>query len=187
MKSLVAAVVLVGLSVPFAGASDKPAPLPTPSTVLPEKDSRLAKRPGAQTQRIGVLTYYSNAGGGYTFMEGEQIAFYALPYLPTTYQRAQTRLVTENRNGLIEDTAIAETVDVFTIGKSKMPFGGQTFYRPGKLRHPDDVCREHIPIAIWTRATPDGEFSLSIMTEDSKTRLKLKSIVPVLEHAEHAP
>src|SRR5580704_10890319 len=83
MRPFLAAALLVGLSVAIAVADDKPAPPPKSSTVPPEKDSRLAKRPGARTQKIGVLTYYANAGGGYTFSEGEHIAFYALPYWPT--------------------------------------------------------------------------------------------------------
>jgi hypothetical protein len=41
------------------------------------------------------------------------------------------------------------------------------------------------PIAKWTRDTTEGKFRLSILAEDSETRLKLKSIVPVLEHGEH--
>ncbi|HEV3300392.1 MAG TPA: hypothetical protein VG055_12170 [Planctomycetaceae bacterium] len=172
---------VVGLSAPIAKAADEPTATPSKSsTVRPDKDVRLACLTNAKPQKIGVLTYYQNAGGGYTFLEGKEIAFYALPYLPTTYQRVQTRLVTVNRNGLIEDTAIAETVNVFTVGKSKMPFGGQTLYRPGI---PDTFRPEHIPIAIRTRATPDGDFSLSIMDEDHKTRLRLKSISPVLERA----
>jgi hypothetical protein len=46
-------------------------------------------------------------------------------------------------------------------------------------------CREDSPIAQWTRDTPAGEFLLSLMDVDSQTRVKVKSIVPVLEHAEH--
>jgi hypothetical protein len=184
MLRTLAFIAVVGLSVCVAEGDDKPTPTTSEAKAAPpDKDSRLAKLTDVPPQKIGVLKYYPNKGGGYTFFEGKEIAFCALPYLPTTYQRRQTRMVTENRNGLIEETLLAETVNVFTIGKSQMPFGGQTLYRPGKIRDPDNVCREHIPIAIWTRATPDGEFSLSIMTEDSKTRLKLKSIVPVLEQA----
>jgi hypothetical protein len=47
--------------------------------------------------------------------------------------------------------------------------------------------RTDIPIAKWTRDTPDGQFRLSIKEEDHETRLKLKSIVPVLEHASKTP
>jgi hypothetical protein len=48
------------------------------------------------------------------------------------------------------------------------------------------LLRVDTPLAKWTRDTPNGQFRLSIMSDDHETRLKLKSIVPVLEHAEHA-
>ncbi len=58
--------------------------------VAPESDSRLAKLSGEQSQQIAVngvtLTYYANKGGGYTFLNADQILFYSLPYSPTTYK-----------------------------------------------------------------------------------------------------
>jgi hypothetical protein len=43
--------------------------------------------------------------------------------------------------------------------------------------------RDGFPIATSSRDTADGRFRLSIMADDRETRLKLKSITPVLEHA----
>jgi hypothetical protein len=112
--------------------------------------------------------------------------FYALPFLPTTYQVVRTRFVVETRNGIQTARHVVETVKVFTIGKETIPFGGQTLYRIGATpQRPRDRRREDVPIAKWTRDTPDGQFRLSIMSDDYETRLKLKSIVPVLERAEH--
>jgi len=177
MRGMLAVLVVVGLSVGVADADD--------NTLTPENDVRLAKLSDAKPQKIGVLTYYPNKGGGYTFLEGEQIAFYALPHLPSTYQLVETRLVMKNRAGpIIVDS---ETVTIFTTGKSEMPFGGQTLYRPGRRRLPDNCRPEHIPVAIWSRGTPDGKFQLSIMDENRESRLKLKSIVPVLENASKHP
>ena len=212
MKPLCAVVLLVGLSVPIAKADEKPTaavivrpvnggqspfhPIAAPSKpVTPENDSQLAKVPEAQSQKIGILTYYPNKAGGYTFLEGKQIAFYALPYLPTTYKHEAifVSVMWWKRN-------VVESRTLKTIGTSNMPFSGQTIYRsemkevedpgahfPARSRlRPRTFVREDIPIAKWTRDTPDGQFRLSIMSDDYETRLKLKSIVPVLGHAEHA-
>jgi hypothetical protein len=166
MRKTLALILLFGLSGPIAEADDKPAPPPpTLSTLAPEKDWRLAKQPDAQLQKIGVLTYYPNNGGGYTFTEDATILFCALPYEPTTRQ--------------IENMVLS------IVGPSKMPFGGQTVYRSQIIRSFDEPHRLDTPIAKWTRDSPNGKFRLSIMADDSETRLKLKSIVPVLEHAEH--
>ncbi len=178
MRPLLAAVLLVGQSVPIAAAVDKATP--PPSTVAPEDDLRLAKLAHAQPQTIGILKYYPNNGGGYTFVEHEHIAFYSLPYMPSTYWVR----VDVFRMGKVRHT----TTVLGTIGTSTMPRGGQTFYRsemkkivPGM----DDLRRDDTPLAKWTRDTPDGQFHLSIIAEDSETRVKLKSIIPALEHAEH--
>jgi hypothetical protein len=178
MRPFVAAVLLVGLSVAIAKADGNPTP--PPSMVAPEDDSRLAKQTGAQPQKIGVLSYYPNNGGGYTFVEHAHIAFYSLPYMPSTYRVG----VSEFQAGQVRHT----TAVLGIIGTSTMARGGQTLYRsemkeivPGVA----DRRREDAPIAKWTRATPDGHFHLSIIAEDSETRVKLKSIVPVLERAEH--
>jgi hypothetical protein len=65
-----------------------------------------------------------------------------------------------------------------------MPFGGQTLYRAGTTQKPsDDRRREDVPIAKWSRDAPGDKLRLSISDEDRETRLKLKSIVPVLENA----
>jgi hypothetical protein len=185
MRPLLAAVVVVGLSVRIAKADDKPTPPPSePSTVAPEKDVRLACLANATPQKIGVLTYYPNKGGGYTFMAGERIEFYSLPYMPTAYQAERTVHVIENRNGNLVARPIVQRINLATIGTAKRPFGGQTIYR-SLMTGPGfgTLHRTDIPIAKWTRDTPDGQFRLSIKEEDHETRLKLKSIVPVLEHA----
>jgi len=178
MRPLLAVVLLVGLSVPIAEAVDKPTS--PPSRVAPEDDLRLAKLANTQPQTIGILKYYPNNGGGYTFVEHEHIAFYSLPYMPSTYWV---------RVDVFQEGQIRHTTTVLgTIGTSTMPRGGQTVYRsemkklvPGV----DDRRREDTPIAKWTRDTPDGQCRFSIIAEDSETRVKLKSIIPALEHAEH--
>jgi hypothetical protein len=179
MKTFLAVSLLIGLSVGIADADDKAT---TPPVGWPENDSRLAKLNDAEPKRIGILTYYPNEMGGYTFLEREHIVFYALPYLPTTYPGLRARSVVETRNGKQTARVIFENVNIIGCGTSKMPFGGHTLYRPGFT---PGHCQD-IPIAKWSRDTPNGKFQLSILAEDSETRLKLKSIVPVLEHAEHA-
>jgi hypothetical protein len=175
MRPLLTAVFLLGLTVPIAEADAKTTPPPKLSRLTPANDSRLAKAKGVQPQKIGVLTYYPNNGGGYTFIQEKYIIFYALPYVPTSCEGQEMSLM-----------AILVR-DVSTIGPSKMAFGGQTVYRSVMLFTPQGPsCREDIPIAKWTRDTADGKFHLSILEGDRETRLKLKSIVPVLERAEHA-
>jgi hypothetical protein len=73
---------------------------------------------------------------------------------------------------------------VYIVGTWKMPFGGQTIYR-SQMRNFSGMepYREDIPIATWARNALEDKFQLSIIAKDSETRLKLKSIVPVLEHA----
>jgi hypothetical protein len=144
---------------------------------------RLAKLKGAQPQKIGVLSYYPNKGGGYTFFEGKEIVFYALPYSPSTSQDDFIVLLV---NGKKTTGQLWESRRLSTIGTSKLSFGGQTVYRcEMKATHQHVPLREDIAIGKWSRDTPDGQFRLSIMEEDRETRLKLKSITPVLEHAEH--
>jgi hypothetical protein len=157
MRPILAAVLLVGLLVPSALASDD---------IPPEKDSRLAKVRDAKPNKVGILTYYPNKEGGYTFLEEGQIVFYAVPYEPTTRQ--------------------VENLVLPVIGPLKTPFGGQTVYR-SHIMHQGfgEPHRVDTPIAKWTRDTTEGKFRLSILAEDSETRLKLKSIVPVREHGEH--
>jgi hypothetical protein len=162
MRRTLALVLVVGLLVSIAEAlEDNPSLTDTP----PDKDTRLVKLTNARPQKIGVLTYYQNKGGGYTFREGETIVFCALPYAPIPHPKES----------------------LFIVGTSKMPLGCQTIYQ-SLMTGPGfgTLHRTDIPIAQWTRDTPDGKFRLSILTEDNETRLKLKSIIPVLEHAGHA-
>jgi hypothetical protein len=186
MKAILAATLLVGLSVAIAKADDNLTRRWRPNTLPHEEDWRLATKPAAQPKKIGVLTYFPNNGGGYTFLEGEHIAFYALPFLPTTYPSHRTRFVTENRHGFQVTRAVVETTDLVTVGTSKMPFGAHTVYRP-VTKMTQNLRREDTPIVSWTRDSRTGTFRLSITAKDSETRVKLKSIVPVLERAEHAP
>jgi hypothetical protein len=176
MRLIVAAVALVGL----CAADDKAAP----TRDTPEIDWRLAKLAHAEPTKIGVLTYYPNNAGGYTFTEGEHIVFYALPFLPATSLQLAVQVEQKDVPGLVW-----ESRTIATIGKSKMPFGGQTFFR-GEMKKaaPEGTSlREDIPIAKWTRDSPTDKFRLSIMDVDSETRMKVKSIIPVLERAEHPP
>jgi hypothetical protein len=190
MRRTLAVVLLVGLSVSIADADDTAtakASTGVSVTLTPESELLLAKVAGARPQKVGILTYYPNQGGGYTFLEGKEIAFYALPYLPSTHHVVQIRFVTKNR--------IVLTVNISAVDKLKMQFGSQTFYGLGMTHKSPttflgikaaQLWREDVSIAKWSRETPDGTFRLSIMAQDNETRLKLKSIVPVLEHAEPA-
>jgi hypothetical protein len=197
MRPLLAAVLLVGLSVAIAAADDKPTPPPSePSTVAPDQDVRLACLTNAKPQKIGVLTYYTNKGGGYTFIEGKDIVFYALPYRPTmsrvfivgVYQNDIAALVARGRFEAMMTSGRVKARALSIIGTAQMPPGAQTFYRGDmrKTTFPDALLREDTPIAKWSRDSPADNGRLSIMANDSETRLKLKSIVPVLERAEHA-
>jgi hypothetical protein len=184
MTRTLAFLVLVGLSLPIAAADDKTAPLPSKLSTPAEDDWRLAKKTGTQPQKIGVLSYYRNQGGGYTFLEHEQIVFYGLPYLATPRQFETTVLVIELVNGKVTRRHIPERRIVFTIGTSKMPLGGLTIYRGEMLTFFGNVVvRQDMPLATWTRDMPNGQFRLSIERGDHETRLKLKSAIPVLEHA----
>jgi hypothetical protein len=64
-----------------------------------------------------------------------------------------------------------------------MPVGGQTIYRGEMHTYFNVFVRHDIPIAKWACNTPDGPFRLSIKEADHETRLKLKSVVTVLERA----
>jgi hypothetical protein len=163
---------------------DKPTPPPSKLSVfVPEDDWRLAKLTDVQPQKIGILTYYPNKGGGYTFKEGEQIAFYALPFMPTTYKAEYTVKVLEVRNGTIVSRLLIQTRALARIGASKMPFDGQTLYRNELKEDRGGFQWEAIPIAKWSRDAPSDKFQLSIMAVDPQIRLKLKSIKPILENA----
>jgi hypothetical protein len=187
MRRTFSAVLLVGLGVSVAYADEKPTPPPSRLTTLtPEDDWRLAKLESTKPQKIGILTCFPNKGGGYTFLEGKRIAFYALPYLPTTYQTDCVEWFTETMpNGQQIRRGRPTRNNLFTIGTSKMPFGSQSFYH-GRMK--DTLTtgvrqREDVPIGKLSRDTSDGKFRLSVMAEDNETRLKLKSIMPVLETA----
>jgi hypothetical protein len=192
MRRTLAVVLLVGLSATIAKADDKPTPPWPPSTLTPEKDWRLAKQAGGQPQKIGILTYYPNKGGGYTFVEGKHIAFYALPYMPTSHEYlVDVPISVRDDNGITETRMVLKSGRFSTIGASPMRFGGQTVYQSGMFNAGHDILRRYdAPIAEWSRDAPDGKFRLTIMDildeEDRETRLKLKSIVPVLEHTEHS-
>jgi hypothetical protein len=88
---------------------------------------------------------------------------------------------------VVHDT---ESIDVDTIGQRTMPSGCQTVYRTELHNNgKDGFIREDIRLAYWTRNDFVGTFHLWILAEDRETRLKLKSIVPVLENAAkpHSP
>jgi hypothetical protein len=159
-----------------------------------ENDTRLANLTDAPPQKLGILTYYPNKGGGNTFIQGKDIVFYALPYTPSTYKcevRVWQRVTLGARGGFNPHgggaTAMAnvtQSINVPTIGPSKVPFGGQTIYRTEMSNNgKDGFYREDIRLAYWSRETSDGEFKLWILADDNETRMKVKSIVPVLETA----
>ncbi len=180
MGRTLALILVAGLSVSAAEAGDKTSRVP--SHEPPERDLRIASLTGASPQKIGVLTYYPNHGGGYTFLERNRIVFYALPRFPATCQFDRIVRIVGNPKG--EDTPrnIVERINVPIIGTAKMPVGGQTVYRGDLHTYFNVFVRDDIPIAQWSRDTADGQFRLSLMAEDHETRLKLKSIVPVIEN-----
>jgi hypothetical protein len=190
MRPILAAALWMWLILP-AVADDKPTP-PAPdfSTVAPEHDSRLAKVKDGQPQKIGLLSYYPNNGGGYTFLDGKHIAFYALPYRPTTYHTDYVGVVLlqclGTRKGIRKRVATRLTLS--TVGTVKMPPGAQTIYRSlVKDLGTGAWHREDTPIAEWSREAPDAPLRLSLFDDRYETRLKLKSIVPVLEYASKRP
>jgi hypothetical protein len=209
MRRTLAVLVLIALSVGMAKTSDDEAAFPplkvnkvTPdidvsglfvgddkpvgrvdfSRIDPKNDVRLTKLKDSQPTRVGVLSYYANKGGGYTFMEGEDMLFYSLPYLPTRDKCPVMWTV----NGGPMQTRVVVTLDLFSIGTTKMPDGGQTVYRSEMKEILTGIWRrEDIPIADWSREVPYARCRLTLFDDDRETRLKLKSIVPVLEHGEH--
>lgn len=116
--------------------------------------------------------------------------FYALPYTPSTYKcevRVRQRVKLRVQGGVKPFEAmvnVKQSINVPSISSSKVPFGGQTVYRTELYSNGSDgFFRKDIRLAYWSRDTSDGKFRLSILAEDNETRMKLKSIVPVLEHA----
>jgi hypothetical protein len=200
VKAFLAAVVMVGLLVGTARGAPPPSVYrdsiiaqheqrkATAARVVLESDARLAKVADARPQKIGILTYYPNRGGGFTFREGATIVLYALPYLPTTRDVEKTLLIIETTSaGIVIPHHPKQWQSVSAIGTSKLPFGGQAIYQPEMFTTGKNVlCREDVQVGSWTRDTPNGKLRLSIMAKDNETRMKLKSIVPVLERAEHA-
>jgi hypothetical protein len=193
---------VVGLSVLIAKADDKPTSQPLSDFIAEheariakaayadvEKDQRLSKLTNAPLQKIGVLSYCPNKGGGYTFFEGGHLLFYSLPYMPSTYdveyQVFKREMSKDGRREVVN--AFMASKALGTIGSRPLPSGGQVLYRSEmKVIASQALRREDIPIAKWSRDTPDGQFRLSILEGDRETRLKLKSIIPVLERAEYA-
>ncbi len=171
MRPLLAAVLVVGISVGIVKASDdKPAAPPLkPSGVEPEKDVRIVNLLGAKPQKIGVLAYYPNKGGGYTFMERERSVFYALPSMPATCQFERIVRVLGNAKGDAAPHNIVEWINVPIIGTSPMPVGGQTIYRSEMHTYFNVFVRHDIPIAQWIRDTRDGKFRLSVTSDDHET------------------
>jgi hypothetical protein len=184
MQRTLALIVLVGLPVSIAKPDGKPTPPPSkPSTVAPDQDVRLACLTDAKPQKIGLLTYYPNKGGGYTFMERQNIVFYALPFMPATSQFERIVRILGSPKGEVMPRNLVERTNVSVIGTSQMPVGGQTIYRPEMHAYFNVLVRHDISIGKWFRETSDARFRLFITSDDHETRLKLKSIVPVLENA----
>jgi hypothetical protein len=178
MRRTLAFIVVVGLPVGIAAAYDRP---PRPSAVTPDEDARLAKVADAPPHKIGVLTYYRNKGGGYTFIDGKQIVFYALSFVPATCQCERIVQILGSNKGQVEARNIVGQIDVPIIGLSPMPVGSQTIYRGEMHTYFNLRLRHDLAIGKWVRDTPDAKARLSITSDDHETRLKLKSIVPVLD------
>jgi hypothetical protein len=203
MKPILAVVVLVGLwggaakaETPSDYVAQREARRAKAAQAALENDARLAKLTDAVPQQIGILTYYPNHGGGYTFVQGKDIVCYALPYTPSTYKcevRVWQRVIQLPRGGfnfnpigrgLTAMANVTQSINVPTIGPSKIPFGGQTIYRTEMADNgKNGFYREDVRVAYWSRDTSDGKFELWLLADDSETRMKVKSIVPVLEHA----
>jgi hypothetical protein len=186
MKRILAVMVLVGLPALIATASDN-SPPPFASREPPEKDRRLAILSGAQPQKIGIFTYYANKGGGYTFKRDGIIEFYALPFIPYAYRCSCTALKAtfDVNDGFVTSSAV-DIKTLSTVGLKPMPADGQTVYRSEMNQlYPGVFVRNDVPVATWASDAPGVPLRLSRWCDDSETRLKLKSIVPVLEHAEH--
>ncbi len=190
MKPLLTALLSIGVI--YAAIAEDTAVVP--STKAPAKDSRLARIKTSLPETIGVLSYYQNRGGGYTFVEGKEIVFYALPFWPTKTSEVFVGGYRKDIDAMIASGQLEAMVTsgrvggraLSIIGGSKMPPGCLTFYR-GDMRKttpPDALVREDTPIAQWS---PDGSLFSITAAADSETRLKLKSIVPVLKRAEHDP
>jgi hypothetical protein len=202
MRPTLATVVLVGLLVLIAKADDKPTSQPLSDFIAEheariakaayadvEKDPRLSKPTNAPLQKIGVLSYCPNKGGGYTFFEGGHLLFYSLPYMPSTYDVEYQVFIKEmskdGRRELVDSFMASKALG--TVGSQRLDSGGQVVYRSEmKVIASQALRREDTAIAKWSRDHPDGQFRLSIVEGNCETRLKLKSIVPVLEHAGRA-
>jgi hypothetical protein len=202
MKPFLAAVLLGGLCVGTVQAetarsdyiAEREARRAKAAQTALEKDARLAKLTNAPPQKIGILTYYPNKGGGYTFVQGKDIVCYALPYTPSTYKcevRVWQRVIQLPRGinplgaGVAAMANVTQSINVPTIGPSKVPLGGQTIYRTEMADNgKNGFYREDIRLAYWSRDTSDGKFQLWLLADDSETRMKVKSIVPVLRHVE---
>jgi hypothetical protein len=178
MKPLIAAALSIGLMSSVVADDKRTPPAADFSTVAPENDSRLAKLKDAQPKKIGILTYYANQGGGYTFLQGNGIVFYALPYTPSTY-KCEVQVAV--RRG-VDHFRAAVPINVPTIGTSIVPLDGQTVYQTDRVDNgKGGFFRRDLRLAYWSRDTPDSNFHFWILAEDRETKLKVKSIVPVLE------
>lgn len=178
MSQLLAAALLADLTSSVLANDKLTPPAADFSNVAPEDDSRLAKLKDAQPKQIGILTYYANRGGGFTFIEGNTIVFYALPYSPSTY-KCEVQVAVQRGD---DHFRLPVPLIVPTIGTSRVPLGGQTVYQTEMVENgKGGFFRRDLRLAYSSRDTPDSEFHVWILAEDRETRLKVKSIVPVLE------
>jgi hypothetical protein len=184
MRRMLLLVLIVGLSSSTAKPSDEQPFVPDAPL---GKDFRLAPPAGVQPRKVGILTYYPNKAGGYTFVEHGKIVFYALPYLPNTREVERTLPPDFGTMMLyalpyISITPQVEVTVLPTIGTSKVPYQGQIIYR-SQWNGFGIERRADIPIAKWARDTPDGPFRFTMRDEDRLSRLKLLSIVPLLQNS----
>jgi hypothetical protein len=184
MRPILAGVVLVAFSVGIVDAWDDDAP--APPSVTPDTDKRLARWSDSPFQKIGLFTYFRNNGGGYTFLQDDRLEFYSLPNVPEPQTVKYAEVVLVSVNGKVVRQFVSHSQTLGTIGTVRHPFGGQTFFRTqmkqvGKASYRDDKA-----IATWSRESAHDKFRFSITSDGHETRLKLKSIISVLERAEHA-
>lgn len=111
-----------------------------------------------------------------------------MPRTPSTYKcEVQVTVCKPIAGGGTAIVYTTQSINVPTIGPSTIPFGSQTVYRTEMFNNgKDGFFREDLRLAYWSRDTSEWQFQLWILAEDRETRLKVKSIIPVLERAEHA-
>ena len=179
MRRTLAFILVVGLSVGIAAAYDRS---PRPSAVRPEEDARLAKVANAcHLRRLACSRTIETREAATRSSRGGISCSTLFPLCP---RRANVQGIVQilgNNKGQVEARNIVGQIDVPMIGLLPMPVCSQTIYRGEMHTYFNLRLRHDLAIGEWVRDTPDSKARLSITSDDHETRLKLKSIVPVLE------